>query len=103
MESKLPFPIVRMYWIYGADDKLRGGHRHQQTRQALVAISGSVDVFMNDGIVSETIKLDDPSLCLIVEPKDWHTMKFTSNGVLLVMSSHAYDRSEYIDTPYENS
>jgi hypothetical protein len=37
----------------------------------------------------------------LVEPKDWHTMTFGVGAVLLVMSSQPYDRSEYIDTPYE--
>ena len=69
VQRSLPFDVVRMYWIYGADGQTRGGHRHSHTRQ--------------------------------VEPKDWHTMTFGEGAVLMIMSSHPYDRSEYIDTPYE--
>jgi len=58
-------------------------------------------MYMHDGVTEETIVLDHPSQCLLVEPKDWHTMTFGENAVLLVMSSHPYNRSEYIDTPYE--
>ena len=58
-------------------------------------------MYMNVGVTEETIVLNLPSQCLLVEPKDWHTMTFSENAVLLVMSSHPYDRSEYIDTPYE--
>ena len=101
LENALPFPVVRSYWIYGADGQTRGGHRHIHTRQALVAIAGIVSIYMNDGRAIETIELDNPSKCLLVEPKDWHTMTFGTGAVLLVMSSHTYDRSEYIDTPYE--
>jgi quercetin dioxygenase-like cupin family protein len=101
MERALPFEVVRTYWIHGADGQTRGGHRHTYTRQALIAISGTVDVYMNDGVAAETIALDHPGKCLLVEPKDWHTMNFGPGSVLLVMSSHPYDRSEYIDTPYE--
>ena len=101
LEGVLPFPVVRTYWIYGADGQARGGHRHRQTRQGLVALSGEVVVHMNDGISREDIVLKQPGLCLLVEPKDWHTMKFGAGSVLLVMSSHNYDRSEYVDTPYE--
>lgn len=103
LESVLPFSPVRTYWIYGADGQTRGGHRHSHTRQALIALGGKVFVYMNDGVTSETIELDNPGLCLLVEPKDWHTMTFGPGAVLLVMSSHPYDRSEYIDTPYEHS
>ncbi|OYU44111.1 MAG: hypothetical protein CFE44_14715 [Burkholderiales bacterium PBB4] len=101
MEGVLPFAVVRTYWIYGADGEIRGGHRHRQTRQGLVAMCGEVVIHMDDGISQEDIVLNQPSLCLLVEPKDWHTMRFGSGSVLLVMSSHSYDRAEYIDTPYE--
>jgi len=101
LDGALPFTPVRTYWIYGADGQTRGGHRHQHTRQALVAVSGAVTIYMNDGVTSENIVLERPGQCLLVEPKDWHTMTFGPGSVLLVMSSHSYDRSEYIDTPYE--
>ena len=101
LESALPFTVLRTYWIYDAEGQTRGGHRHTYTRQALVAINGTVSVFMNDGVTSDTVVLNHPSQCLLVEPKDWHTMTFGPGSVLLVMSSHPYDRSEYIDTPYE--
>lgn len=101
LQQSLPFEIVRTYWIYGADGHTRGGHRHKFSRQALVAIAGKVSIYMNDGVTIETINLENPRQCLLVEPKDWHTMTFGEGAVLLVMSSHPYDRSEYIDTPYE--
>lgn len=101
LEGALPFTVLRSYWIFGADGQTRGGHRHVFTRQALVAISGEITIYMNDGSAEETIILSHPSRCLLVEPKDWHTMTFGRNSVLLVMSSRQYDRSEYVDAPYE--
>lgn len=103
LEKALPFEVVRSYWIHGADGQTRGGHRHTYTRQALVAVHGMVTMYMNDGVTEETIVLRHPSQCLLVEPKDWHTMTFSEGAVLLVMSSHPYDRTEYIDTPYERT
>ena len=101
LEKALPFDVARTYWIYGADGQTRGGHRHQHTHQALIAIVGKVSIYMNDGSAEEVIDLTHPSQCLLVEAKDWHTMSFDKDSVLLVMSSHPYDRNEYIDTPYE--
>jgi mannose-6-phosphate isomerase-like protein (cupin superfamily) len=101
LEKALPFEVIRTYWIYGADGQTRGGHRHTHTRQALIAMSGQVSIYMNDGVVEETIHLMQPNQCLLVEPKDWHTMTFGLGSILLVMSSHGYDRSEYIDAPYD--
>lgn len=101
LEAALPFTVVRTYWIYGADGQIRGGHRHRHTRQALIALNGEITIYMNDGVTSGNVALSHPGLCLLVEPKDWHTMTFGPGAVLLVMSSQSYDRSEYIDTPYE--
>ena len=101
LEKALPFEVVRTYWIYGADGQTRGGHRHAYTRQALISIVGHVSIFMNDGVSQEVVELTKPNQCLLVEPKDWHTMTFGPGSILMVLSSHSYDRSEYIDTPYE--
>lgn len=102
LEGLLPFEIVRIYWIYGADGETRGGHRHKFTRQAMVALAGTVSFYINDGVFEETVYLNHPSKCLLVEPKDWHTMTFSENAILLVLSSHSYDIDDYIDAPYEH-
>ena len=99
MEDILPFDIKRVYWIYGADQQLRGGHRHKITKQALVAVAGTVDLKINDGEKESLYILDNPSKCIIVEPEDWHTMFFKKNSVLLVFASHLYDKKDYIETP----
>ncbi len=101
LEQTLPFQVVRLFWIYGVHDQVRGGHRHAKTRQALVALKGVVSVYMNDGAAEQTVLLDAPNKCLLVEPKDWHTMTFIDDAILLVASSHIYDSSDYIDAPYE--
>ncbi len=103
LDNALPFPIKRTYWIYKADGQTRGGHRHHKTRQALVAITGSVTIYMNNGLAEDNILLDSPHKCLLVEPRDWHTMTFGPGSVLLVLSSHPYDRADYIDEAYERA
>jgi hypothetical protein len=37
---------------------------------------------------------------LIVEPEDWHAMRFDDSSVLLVFASRAYDPGDYIREPY---
>jgi mannose-6-phosphate isomerase-like protein (cupin superfamily) len=100
LDRALPFDIKRTYWIYDAAGQTRGGHRHHRTRQALIAIAGSITIYMNDGHAIENIVLDSPGKCLLVEPKDWHTMTFGQGSVLLVMASRSYDQSDYIDEAY---
>ena len=101
MENILPFKIKRIYWIYGADEQIRGGHRHKITKQALVAVSGTIDLKIIDGNKETLYILDNPSKCLIVEPEDWHTMYFKNNAVLLVFASHKYDKNDYIEKPFK--
>ena len=100
MEQALPFVPRRVFWISGADGQLRGGHRHHVTRQALVAVAGRVEVAMHDRRHRETIVLDRPDQCLLVEPDDWHTMAFGPGAILLVLASSPYDRADYIDEDY---
>tara|TARA_A100001011_G_C13596254_1_gene550291 strand:- start:339 stop:485 length:147 start_codon:yes stop_codon:yes gene_type:complete len=44
MKDILPFKIKRFYYIYESDKKVRGGHLHKITRQALIALSGTFDL-----------------------------------------------------------
>jgi hypothetical protein len=100
IENLLPFIPKRIYWIYDADDQTRGGHRHIVNIQALIAINGTVEICINDGMSEGCVVLGDPNTCLVVHPTDWHTMTFRKNAVLLVFASELYNKSDYIDQPY---
>jgi hypothetical protein len=100
LDDILPFPLTRVYWIACADGRIRGGHRHRHTRQALISICGEISVYLNNGLHEKTIKLESSSQCLLVEPEDWHTMTFGPQSILLVLASHPYDRDDYIDVSY---
>ena len=100
IDNLLPFIVERTYYIFRVKG-VRGGHRHKKTVQALICLSGSCNVYVNNGEDETTYSLDEPGKCLIVEPKDWHTMRnFSKNSTLLVMSSHSYSRDDYIDEKY---
>jgi len=101
VQDVLPFDVRRIYWVTKADGETRGGHRHHVTRQALVAVAGCIEVYVNDGSHEAAVCLNAPSRCLLVEPEDWHRTRFGIGAVLLVMASHAYDPSDYITQPYD--
>lgn len=103
LNSLLPFEIKRVYWIYGSDGQIRGEHRHRMTRQALIAISGEITIFMDDGINQSLVHLNKPNTCLLVEPKDWHSMSFGPGSILLALASHEYDPNDYIHERYEKN
>jgi dTDP-4-dehydrorhamnose 3,5-epimerase-like enzyme len=96
IDKIIPFEIRRVYYIYNSNS-LRGGHRHKRTYQALVCPKGHCEVFVDDGRKGLTFQLNNPSLCLILNPEDWHTMdKFTDDCVLLVLASEHFDPEDYI-------
>lgn len=103
IEKEIPFDIKRIFYIYGVDNSVRGGHRHKTTIQAAICIHGSCVVKSNDGTKKENFLLDHPSKCLILEGKDYHTMSdFTPDAVLLVLASTPFDPADYIWEDYHD-
>ncbi len=97
-ERHISFPIRRVYYIYdvpgGAE---RGGHAHKALYQLLIAISGSFDVVLNDGMDTTRIHLNRSYYGLIVNPWIWREMdNFSSGSVCLVLASDYYSESDYI-------
>jgi dTDP-4-dehydrorhamnose 3,5-epimerase-like enzyme len=103
IEKTIPFDIRRIFYIYGVDSSVRGGHRHHQTRQAAICIKGSCTIFNNDGEQTQEFQLDTPAKCLIIEPKDWHQMcNFSPDAILMVLASEYFDEKDYIFEKYES-
>ncbi|HAN78873.1 MAG TPA: hypothetical protein DCQ31_14485 [Bacteroidales bacterium] len=101
IEKVLPFDVKRIFYIYGVDDAKRGGHRHHKTIQAAVCLSGSCTIYNHNGTSEENFELNKPSVCLILEPNDWHTMSnFTPDAILMVLASEYFDEKDYIFEPY---
>ena len=103
IEEIIPFAINRIFYIYGVDDSVRGGHRHKKTVQAAICLRGSCHIHNNDGNSKTEFVLDMPHKCLILEPADWHTMdNFTPDAILMVLASEYFDKNDYIFEPYGN-
>jgi dTDP-4-dehydrorhamnose 3,5-epimerase-like enzyme len=101
IEKEIPFDIKRIFYIYGVDESVRGGHRHHKTRQAAFCIQGACSISNNDGMERTDFRLDSPSKCLILEPQDWHTMQdFSHDAILMVLASEYFDKNDYIFQPY---
>ena len=101
VERVLPFDIKRVFYIYGVDDSVRGGHRHVKTIQAAVCLQGSCVITNDNGEEQDEFTLDAPNKCLILKPEDWHQMKeFTEDTILMVFASEHYEEADYIFEPY---
>lgn len=101
IEKVIPFDIRRIFYIYGVDDSVRGGHRHHRTVQAAVCLRGHCTIWNNDGREVNEFLLDRPSTCLILEPRDWHKMyNFSPDAILMVLASEDFNPADYIYEPY---
>lgn len=94
----IPFKIRRTYYTYdipGGEE--RGGHSHNEIYEFLIAISGSFDVVIDDGVNKRRVSLNRPFQGLLIEPGIWRTLdNFTSGSVCLVLASEHYDESDYV-------
>ena len=103
IEKVIPFDIKRIFYIYGVDDSIRGGHRHVKTVQAAICLKGSCVINNDDNEKQEKFALDSPDRCLILEPQDWHQMhSFTEDAILMVLASEFYTPEDYIYEKYEH-
>jgi hypothetical protein len=93
----VPFDIKRVYYLYdvpgGAE---RGGHAHKALHQMIIAMSGSFDVVLDDGLAKKRIHLNRSYQGLYVCPMIWREIdNFSSASVCMVLASNIYDESDY--------
>ena len=94
----VPFVVQRNYWIYDVPSGMwRDGHAFKRQEEFLIALSGSFDVVVNTGNEERTFHLSRPQIGLFIPRMTWrHINNFSTNSVALVLSSTAYDESDYI-------
>lgn len=94
----LPYPINRVYYLFDVpSSSKRGGHAHKELSQFLIALSGSFDVLVNDGLSKKKITLNKPTKGLLIVPGIWRELdNFSSGSVCLVLASHTFSEEDYI-------
>ncbi len=97
-EVQVPFVINRVFYIYDVPaGKDRGAHAHRECWQFIIAASGALKVYLNDGREEREVTLDRPFKGLLVPPGIWaHEHSFTSGALCLVLASHPFDENDYI-------
>ena len=96
--TSIPFKIKRVYWIYDVPGgEYRGSHAFKETEEFIVSLSGSFDVILNDGNEEKRFSLSRSYYGLFIPKMIWRKLdNFSTNSLALVLSSKAYDESEYI-------
>lgn len=93
----IPFDIQRVYYLYdvpsGAE---RGGHAHKGLHQLIIAMSGSFDVVIDDGVNKKRYHLNRSYNGLYICPMIWRELdNFSSGSVCMVLASNRYDEDDY--------
>ena len=96
--DQIPFDIPRTYWIYDVPGGMfRNGHAFRTQHEFIVALSGSFDVVLHDGVEEKRIHLSRSYYGLYVPPMTWRSIdNFSTNSVAMVLSSTLYDENDYI-------
>jgi len=96
--NTIPFPLNRVYYIYGTDSNVaRGFHAHKALKQMAVCVAGKCIMHLDDGNKKEEVVMESPTQGVLIEPMVWHEMhSFSEDCVLLVLASAHYDESDYI-------
>lgn len=94
----LSFVPQRIFYVTGVPkDQVRGGHAHKECLQLLICLAGQIEVVLDDGNkISKRVL--NPKEAVLVDTLIWDSQRFlTGNDVLLVLASHPYDKSDYIE------
>ena len=94
----IPFEIRRAYWIYDVPGgAVRGGHAYATLQEVMIALSGSFDVVVDDGVTQRTITLNRSYRGLYVPNMIWRQLgNFSTNAVCLILASAPFSEVDYI-------
>lgn len=97
---EVPFSIQRVYWIHSVPKgEERGKHSNKVSSEYVIAVSGSVEITLEDKNGRRTYRLDAKDKGLLIPPDTWDEIRnFSPDAVLLVLASHSYDETTYINS-----
>lgn len=92
-----PFDIERIYYLYDVPGgATRGGHAHRSLKQLMIAMSGSFEVLLDDGVEKKAVTLSRSYQGLYIGPMIWRELvNFSSGSVCVVLASAHYDEADY--------
>ncbi|RTY66188.1 WxcM-like domain-containing protein [Flavobacterium sp. GSP27] len=94
----IPFEFKRIYYLFDVPSTaFRGGHSHIQQQEILIALSGSFEVVVHDGIEKKSYLLNKPNVGLLITTGIWRELQnFSSGSVCLVLASDMFKEEDYI-------
>ena len=94
----LPFRIRRAFWIYDVPGgEKRGEHAYRRNRELIIAVSGSFEVVVDDGVGATRHLLNRSYFGLYLPPLHWRSLvNFSTNSLCLILASEGYDEADYL-------
>ena len=94
----LPFEVKRVYYLFDVPSSAkRGGHAHKEQLEFLIPLSGSFDVVLKDGNLTQKVTLNKPDKGLLINTNTWRELEnFSSGSVCLVLASDVFNEEDYI-------
>jgi len=95
----LPFEVKRVFWIHDVQPgKTRGGHAHGRCAEVVFAVSGSFDMYVDNGHEQAIYHINTPSEGIYIGPNVWCELRnFAPGTVCVVLASSRYMKSGYIN------
>jgi glyoxylate utilization-related uncharacterized protein len=95
--SHIPFETKRVFYLYDVPGgSNRAGHALKKCEQFLIAMSGSFDVIVNDGVSKQTYHLNRSYYGLYLPALTWREIdNFSSGSVCMAIASELYNEPDY--------
>lgn len=96
--NHIPFEIKRVHWIYDVPGgETRGGLAYKVTEEFIVAMSGSFDVIINDGLNEYKYSLNRSYMGVYIPAGTWRKIEnYSTNSVAVIAASTHYDPNDSI-------
>ena len=72
--KEVPFEIKRVYFLLSKEIAIRGSHGHKSLNQAILCLSGSMDLILDDGISKEIINVSSTDQLILINKMIWHEL-----------------------------
>jgi len=96
--ATMSFPVRRVFYISQVPEgQTRANHAQRESKELLLAITGTVSVLIDDGRSRQSIVLWRRNVGLLIAPKTWCSLShFSKDAVLAVFASHPYDVADQV-------
>jgi len=96
--NQIPFEIKRVHWIFDVPGgETRGGVAYRETEEFIIALSGSFEVMIDDGVEQRSYSLNRSYHGVLVPKGSWRGINnFSTNSVALIVASTPYDPADAI-------